>query len=105
MSLECNSLRLPELRRRLRRSGHDVRDSESGTTDGINVFPRPGRIITVGLEADPTLYKQYRQRFFTSSTDAELLLERMACVGQFVSRWLEILARIGPEAGVYHDFL
>jgi hypothetical protein len=98
-------LSMPELRDRLKKGGHEVDDRDSSDARGIAVWPSPKRIITVAVEPDGTLKKPYRRRFFTCSTDAELVLQRAGCAGQLQGPWLDVLGRFNPTAGIYHDFV
>jgi hypothetical protein len=87
---------------RLEARGHGVIDDGQSVT-GFTLWPDAATIITVAVEPDPTLYRQFRQRFFLCEPEPEQVFRVMGCPEAHRGRWLEVVSRQPP--GYWRDFL
>jgi hypothetical protein len=75
--------------------GHRLSE-ESDYWPGLCVSPDPDTYITVALEQDPTLKRQYRQRYFVCEPEPERVFRVTGCPEPFGAMWLEMLSRQPP---------
>jgi hypothetical protein len=73
---------------RLKARGHLV-----PAEDGLAVWPSPDTVVTVALEADPTLRTEYRGRYFLCEPEPEHILNVVGCPEPHRGRWTELLLR------------
>ena len=59
-----------ELRERLITAGQDV-PKETDETDAVILPYSPDKIVTVGLNLDPTLMPEYRNRYFACLVESK----------------------------------
>jgi hypothetical protein len=88
---------------RLKSRGHRTTESTRQTATGFTVWPDPGTVVTVAMEPDPTLYPQYRQRFFVLHPEPDPVFRVLGCPETHRRRWLELVA--GQPPGYWQDFL
>src|SRR5690349_18297447 len=96
-------LRLDAWRRQLEARGHRVLNPSRETLTGFALCPDPDTVVTVANESDPTLYPQYRKRFFLCEPEPEQVFRVLGCPEPYRTWWLELVAEQPPS--YWKDFL
>jgi hypothetical protein len=99
----AEGLTLAAWRTRLEAREHNIFEPAWPTVTGFTLYPDADSVITVGVEADPTLYRQYRQRFFVVEPEPEQVFRVSVCPEPYRGRWLDLVACQPP--GYWQDFL
>ncbi len=96
-------LTLDGWRLRLVGQGHRITEPWQPTPTGVTLWPDPDTIVTVAVEEDVTLKKEYRQRFFVCDPGPEQVFRVTGCPEPHRGRWLELVSRQPPS--YWRDFL
>ena len=88
---------------RLQACGHRVREPSGEPETAFILWPDADTVVTVAVEPDGTLYRQYRERFFLCEPEPEHVFRVMGCPELHRTRWLEQVVR--QPAGYWQDFL
>jgi hypothetical protein len=99
----AEGLTLAAWRTRLEARGHHITEPTWPTVMGFTLYPDADTVITVGVEPDATLYRQYRQRFFVVEPEPEQVFRVTGCPELPRGRWLDLVACQPP--GCWQDFL
>jgi hypothetical protein len=99
----AEGLTLAAWRTRLEARGHNISEPTWQTVTGFTLYPDADTGITVGVEPDPTLYRQYRQRSFVAEPEPEQVFRATGCPELPRGRWPELVACQPP--GCWQDFL
>jgi hypothetical protein len=90
-------------RTRLEERGHRLIEPEEDSVTGFTLRWDPDSIVTVAVEPDGTLRREYRERFFLCELEPEQVFRAVGCPERHQVRWLELVSEQPP--GYWQDFL